>query len=211
MSTNTRDWVSWHDQYQDGGSDLSRRLTVVQTEIRKALATKPTGPFRAVSVCAGQGHDLIGVLADDPDSGRVTARLVEVAPENVASIRARAERAGLELEIVEGDAADTTLYEGAVPADLVLAVGIFGNISEEDVFATIRSLPQFCAPGATVLWSRGQHLRDITGRIRGAFTEAGFEETAFHKPEDATFQIGAARYQGPPQPLRPAHLFTFVK
>ncbi|HWE11264.1 MAG TPA: class I SAM-dependent methyltransferase [Solirubrobacteraceae bacterium] len=211
MSTSTRDWVAWHDQYQDGSSDLSRRLRVVQTEIRRALATTPAGPFRAVSVCAGQGHDLIGVLADHPDSHRVTARLVEVSAENVATMRARAERAGLDLEIVEGDAADTASYAGAVPADLVLAVGIFGNISDEDVFATIRSLPQFCAPGATVLWSRGQQLRDITDHIRHAFTQAGFEETAFHKPADAMFQIGAARYQGPPQQLQPAHLFTFVK
>jgi hypothetical protein len=211
MSTSTRDWVAWHDQYRDGSSDLSRRLRVVQAEIRKALATKPTGPFRAVSVCAGQGHDLIGVLANYPDSDRVTARLVEVAPKNVATMRAHAEHAGLDLEIVEGDAADTALYAGAVPADLVLAVGIFGNISNEDVFATIRSLPQFCALGATVLWSRGQQLRDITDRIRNAFTQAGFEETAFHRPEDATFQIGTARYQGPPQQLQPAHLFTFMK
>jgi hypothetical protein len=211
MSTRTRDWIAWHDQYQDGSSDLSRRLRVVQAEIRKALATKPTGPFRAVSVCAGQGHDLIGVLANHPDSDRLTARLVEVAPENVAKMRARAEQAGLDLEIVEGDAADTALYAGAVPADLVLAVGIFGNISDEDIFATIRSLPQFCAPGATVLWSRGQQLPDITNRIRNAFTDAGFEETAFHKPEDATFQIGVARYQGLPQQLQPARLFTFVK
>ena len=211
MSTSTRDWVAWHDQYQDGGSDLSRRLKVVQAEIRKALATTPTGPFAAVSICAGQGHDLIGVLANHPGSHRVTARLVEVARENVATMRARAERAGLDLEIVEGDAADTALYAGALPADLVLAVGIFGNISDDDVFATIRALPQLCAPGATVLWSRGQQLRDITDRIRNAFTEASFEETGFHKPEDATFQIGVARYCGPPQQLQPGHLFTFVQ
>jgi predicted RNA methylase len=162
-------------------------------------------------MCAGQGHDLLGVLAESPDAGRVSARLVELSPDNVAAMRIRAELAGLAIEIVEGDASDTSLYEGAVPADLVLAVGIFGNIAEEDIFATIRALPQFCAPGATVLWSRGRQLRDITDRIRDAFTEAGFAETAFHRPEDATFQIGAARYHGPAQRLQPARLFTFVK
>jgi hypothetical protein len=210
MSTGARDWVAWHQQYEDNDSDLSRRLEVVQTEIRKALSARPTGPFRAVSLCAGQGHDLVGVLAESPDAGRVSARLVELAPDNVAAMRVLVKRAGLDIEIVEGDAADTSLYEGAVPADLVLAVGIFGNIVDEDIFATIRALPQFCAPGATVLWSRGQQLPDITDRIRNAFTEAGFQETAFHKPQAATFQIGAARYQGPPQQLRPARLFTFV-
>jgi hypothetical protein len=211
MSTGTRDWVAWHQEYEDDDSDLSRRLAVVQAEIRTVLSAKPTGPFRAVSLCAGQGHDLLGVLAESPDAGRVSARLVELSPDNVTAMRARAKRTGLDVEIVEGDAADTRLYEGAVPADLVLAVGIFGNIVVQDIFATIRALPQFCAPGAGVLWSRGQHLPDITDRIRNAFTEAGFDETAFHKPEDATFQIGAARYQGPTQQLQRARLFTFVK
>ncbi len=211
MSTHTRDWVAWHDEYLDDDSDLSRRLRVVQAEIHRALAAKPSGSFRAVSLCAGQGHDLIGALAGYPAAGRVSARLVELAPDNVAAMRARAGEAGLSLEIVQGDAADAAVYEGAVPADLVLAVGIFGNVADADIFHTIRRLPQFCAPGATVLWSRGQQLPDITNRIRGAFTEAGFEETAFHRPGDATFQIGAARYQGPPQRLQPGHLFTFVK
>ena len=79
-------------------------------------------------------RDWVSWLAqyEDDDSDR-SARLVELSPDNVAAMRARAERAGLELEIVEGDAADTSLYDGAVRADLVLAVGIFGNIAEEDV------------------------------------------------------------------------------
>ena len=140
------------------------------------------------------------------------ARLVELNPENVAEIRAKVAAAGLDLEVVEADAADTRLYEGAIPADLVLAVGIFGNISDHDIFATIDALPQFCRPGATVLWSRGRrHKPDITVQIRSRFVAAGFVETAFHAPLTRNFQIGAERYEGPVQELRRAHLFTFVR
>ena len=32
-----------------------------------------------------------------------------------------------------GDASTTSAYRGAVPADLVLACGIFGNVSDEDI------------------------------------------------------------------------------
>jgi hypothetical protein len=207
-----RDWHAWHHDYDDADSDLSRRLEVVQAEIRKVLPTEPTDEFSVVSICAGQAHDIIGVLSHYPHADKVRARLLELNPHNVEQIRAKVAAAGLNVDVVEGDAADTSLYEGATPADLVLAVGIFGNVSDDDVLTTIRGLPQFCKPGATVLWSRGRQLRpDITPQIRATFAEAGFVETAFHAPDDAKFQIGANRYEGPAQPLRREHLFTFLK
>jgi hypothetical protein len=210
--TKQRDWHAWHSDYEDANSDLSRRLNVVQAEIRKVLPSVPTAEFNVVSICAGQAHDLIGVLSEYPHADKVKARLVELNPHNVEQIRAKVAAAGLDVDVVEGDAADTSLYEGATPADLVLAVGIFGNISDADVFTTIKTLPQFCKPGATVLWSRGRRLRpDITAQIRSTFVDAGFVETDFHAPEDARFQIGADRYEGPAQWLQPGHLFTFLK
>jgi hypothetical protein len=210
--TEQRDWHAWHTDYENAESDLSRRLTVVQAEIRKVLPVAPTATFNVVSICAGQAHDIIGVLSEYPDADKVKARLVELNPHNVEQIRAKVAATGLDVDVVEGDAADTSLYEGATPADLVLAVGIFGNISDADVFTTIKALPQFCAPGATVLWSRGRHLQpDITVQIRSTFVDAGFIETAFHAPQDATFQIGADRYEGAAQQLARGHLFTFLK
>jgi hypothetical protein len=204
-----RDWVAWHESYADEESDLSVRLRVVQTEIRGALDRSPAGPFRAVSLCAGQGHDLIGALAHYPDSDRVSARLVEVNPFNVRAMRERATQQGLDLDIVEGDAADTSLYRGAVPADLVLAVGIFGNVADEDVFRLIGALPQFCVHGATVIWSRGRSVPNLNEQIQSAFTAAGFVQAAFHAPDDGDFQIGVNLYEGPARELEPARLFTF--
>lgn len=43
------------------------------------------------------------------------------------------------------------MYADAVPADLVLLCGIFGNIPDADVQATVRAAPQLCAPGAEVV------------------------------------------------------------
>jgi len=68
-----RDWYDWHAPYDDPESGLSRRLSWVQDRIRVALDEAPPGPFRAISLCAGQGRDLIGVLSGHPRRGDVTA------------------------------------------------------------------------------------------------------------------------------------------
>ena len=55
-----RDWHDWHAAYDNPGSGLARRLSWVQDRIRAALDAAPAGPVRAISLCAGQGRDLIG-------------------------------------------------------------------------------------------------------------------------------------------------------
>jgi hypothetical protein len=57
------DWHAWHDGYDKPGTRLARRLAAVQDQIRVALDAAPPGPLHAVSLCAGQGRDLIGALA----------------------------------------------------------------------------------------------------------------------------------------------------
>ena len=61
-----RDWFTWHDAYDHPGTALSRRLAAVQGQIRAASDAAKPGPLRAISLCAGQGRDLIGVLAGHP-------------------------------------------------------------------------------------------------------------------------------------------------
>ena len=124
------EWVEWHRGYEDASGSLARRLAAVREQIRDALDRCPPGEIRAVSMCAGDGRDLLGVLSAHPRRRDVRARLVEQDPDLVARGQARAVDAPAELVI--GDASTTTAYEGAVPADVVLACGIFGNISDED-------------------------------------------------------------------------------
>jgi hypothetical protein len=206
-----RDWVAWHDAYDDPGSPLAQRLLAVQARIAAALDQAPPGPLRAVSICAGQGRDLIGVLREHPRRGDVTARLVELDPRNAAAARQFAADAGLsQVEVVTGDAAQTDAYAGLVPANLVLACGVFGNITDEDVARTIRCCAGLCATGGTVVWTRGRRGPDLIPQICEWFAAEGFELLGVSEPR-TKWGVGAHRFAGTPAPL-PAgeRMFTFV-
>lgn len=207
-----RDWVAWHDHYDEPGSGLAWRLEVIQDHIRAALDRAPEGPVRAVSLCAGQGRDLLGVLADHRRRHDVTARLVELDPRNTRIARDAAGAAGLAgVEVVTGDAGTTSAYAGAVPADLILACGVFGNVPEEDIATTVALLPRLAAPGATVIWTRHRVAPDLTPRIRTWFADGGFQELAFDTCPARVQGVGVHRLVADPQPFRAGErLFTFV-
>lgn len=205
------DWLDWHGRYDDPHTGLPERLTVVQGFIRDVLDRRPGRDIRIVSACAGQGRDLLPVLADQPGRERVRARLIELDPRNAESARAFARNADLDrVEVVTADASETNAYLGAVPADLVLMCGVFGNVSDEDVERTVRLLPGFCAREALVIWTRGRRLPDLTPAIRRWFGEAGFEERAFESPGPDSYSVGMHQLIGEPAPLQSdRRLFTF--
>jgi len=179
----------------------------VQGHIRDALDRCAPGPIRIVSLCAGQGHDLIGALADHSRAPDVRARLVELHPRNCELARAAAS-AGV--EVMCTDAAMTSAYAGAVPAEIILANGVFGNISDNDIVRTIETLPSLSAPGATVIWTRHRREPDLTPDIRKWFEAAGFTEVAFDAPEGFIFGVGMNRLAKPPEPFRETKMFDFL-
>ena len=202
--------MRWHESYEKGGQ-LALRLEVVQHMIRSALDARATGPIRVISMCAGDGRDLLGVLEDHPRRLDVRGRLVELDPELAARARAHAADVAPGIEIVNGDAATTSAYLGAVPADIVLVCGVFGNITDDDVRHTVESLPALCAPGATVIWTRGTFEPDLTPAIREWFTASGFSELAFVAIPETTAAVGADQLASPPQAFVPdVTLFTFL-
>jgi hypothetical protein len=204
------EWVEWHRGYEQG-SPLALRLGVVQGLIRTALDGCPPGPIRIISMCAGDGRDLLGVLEDHPRRGDVSARLVELDPELVARGRERAAAISPYIEVVNADASLTNAYASAVPADIVLVCGIFGNVTDEDIEYTVDYLPTLCAPGATVIWTRGTFKPDITPVVRAWFEAAGFSELAFVAIPDTTAGVGAARLTASPRAFEPdLRLFTFL-
>jgi hypothetical protein len=210
-TTGSRDWYSWHAGYDTSGSALARRLAAVQQRITATLDLAGPGPLRVISLCAGQGRDLLDVLAIHPRRHDVTARLVELDPRNAALAGRAAEAAGLDsVEVRVGDAALTDQYAGMVPADLVLVCGIFGNISVADVEATIGYAGQLCATGGTVVWTRHRRPPDLVPRVCDWFAEHGFEQRWLSAPDDG-FGVGAHRFAGRPRPLeRGRRMFTFV-
>jgi hypothetical protein len=205
------DWHAWHGAYDAPDSHLTRRLSTVRERIRSFLDAAAPGPVRAVSVCAGQGLDLIGALADHPRRADVSARLVELDPRNTEAARAAVAELGLDgVEVVTGDASLTDAYAGAVPADLVLVVGVFGNVTVADIERTVDHLDQLCAPGGTVIWSRNRKEPDVFPTVCRRLEERGFERVWLSDPA-ARQGIGVHRFTGEPRPLEEGvRLFTFL-
>jgi hypothetical protein len=208
----TRDWHEWHESYENPSSRLSARLAVVQRFLADALDRAPAGSIRVLSLCSGQGRDILGVLPDHPRRDDVDAVLVEADPGLAASAWERAGEAGLDehVTVIEGDAGLTSTFASGVPADVLLLCGIFGNITDDDVEHTVRSAATLCHDGATVLWTRHPTPPDLTVSIRQWFAESGFLEVGFEAPEEWNFGVGAHRLLAEPEPFREQRLFRFV-
>lgn len=87
-----KDWRVRHEAYADPSSPLARRLEVVRRRLRPVLDEVDRQPPRLLSLCAGNGRDVIPVLAEH---GQVVAVLVESDPQLAAWATAAAFAAGL--------------------------------------------------------------------------------------------------------------------
>jgi hypothetical protein len=209
-----RDYRAWHNDYDDPNSPLAERLRIVQRRLGELLTAAPAGPIRVISMCAGQGRDVLGVVPKHERRSDVSGVLVELDPDNVRFARETAAAAGLSsVEVIEADAAVSDVYAPFVPADIVLACGIFGNITDADLENTVRTLSMLCNQGAAVIWTRHRENPEVIRAIRAWFVEAGFEDLTFDAPESPKlYGIGTARLVGAPIPWRSGHrFFTFIR
>ena len=114
------------------------------------------------------------------------------------------------VDVLQADAGVTATYRDAVPADILMLCGIFGNVSDGDIRRTVTNAARLCAPSATVLWTRHRQDPDRTGDIREWFTEAGYEKLAFDSPGHDRFAVGTLRLAASPLAYLPdMRLFTF--
>ena len=206
------DWSEWHEADARPDSRLAARLAAVRGEITRCLDVTAPDPVRVVSACSGDGRDLLGVLSQRSDASRVTALLVERDAELASRARASAGNLSARVEVRQADAAQSDVYADAVPAELVLLCGIFGNISDADIRTTVAAAPQLCAPGAEVIWTRHRGEPDLTPSIREWFAEAGFEEVTFIAPDADDWSVGVHRLASDPLLLEPGRQwFTFFR
>jgi len=206
------DWVAWHAAYDDPASPLSARLERIRSHLSDAIDRAPAGRVSLVSLCAGQGHDVIGILPHHPRRADVCAVLVEADARNADLARAAAARRGLsQVEVRQADASLVASFADALPADVLLLCGIFGNVSDRDIRRTVQAAPALCRAGATVIWTRHRRPPDLTPRIRAWFADSGFEEIAFDEPEtSALTSVGVNRLRSTHTAELPGHrLFTF--
>ncbi|WP_194899388.1 SAM-dependent methyltransferase [Catenulispora pinisilvae] len=232
-----RDWKDWFAAYDDPESPLVKRLAAVQQGIRRALDEAPSGVINVLSLCAGEGRDLIPVLADHPRRADVRARLIEFDPVIAQKARDAVAAAGLDgvdgtdgiggvggldgagggtgaiVDVMTGDAADPALFGDYAPAHLLLLCGIFGNITEADIQNTVTRAAHLTALGGTAIWTRHRHDPAVIPRIHGWFGDAGFSglwESDTDLP--TVIYVAANRQEREPTPLPDDRkLFTFVR
>ena len=206
-------WNEWHKHY-DSQPNLQERLRNVRREIIAALDECPPGPIQIISVCAGDGRDLLGALENHPRRNDVTALLLDNNAQSVELGKSAAEIIGLgrQLQFVEADATLAKNYASHVPADLILLCGFLGHMLHKEVPGLIESLPMFCKTGGQAIWSRRTILYD--GReqiflIREFFRKANFVEVHFEAASANGHAVGRARFAGQPKPLDSSRvLFT---
>lgn len=174
-----KDWFEWHDLYKTEPK-LQQRLQIVQEYISNSLAASPPGAIRVISICAGDGRDLLETLASHPRTKDVYARLVELDPKLVERGRATIESLGLtqQIEFINGDATISSNYVEAVPADIVIVCGVFGNLADEaELNRLLRNLSFLCKQGTFVIWTRG-HKNGIaySETVRRFLRESGLRK-----------------------------------
>jgi len=206
------DWGRWHEAYDDPDSVLSRRLGVVRTRIRVALAALGPGDRRILSLCAGDGRDLLPVLSELAPERRPVAVLVELDEHLAHNASSESTARGLDtVRVLTGDAGDSSLYRDVLPVDLLMLCGIFGNITEADIRATIDAVPAMLRPQGFVLWTRGNQDPELRPTIRQWFTDMGAREISYDgEPEAYGVGVSQTRDTAPDRPL-PDPLFTFVR
>ena len=209
-----RDWLSWHEAYDDPSGSLARRLEVVKGRLSQALDGVTRRNPVLLSLCAGDGRDLLGVLSARTAEPQVAVVLVEREPTLALRATEAAAASGLtSVEVRRRDAGDPASFSDVLPVDVLLLCGIFGNIEHAAVKDLIEVIPTLVRPDGYVIWTRSGAEPDRRPEIRRWFAAAGLEEVAFDgAPEH--FGVGLNQRRSCLAPGRqrlPERLFSFLQ
>jgi hypothetical protein len=208
-----KDWLGWHQAYDDSASALARRLEVVRHQLGQALDEVPATKPVLLSLCAGDGRDVISVLAARATQPQVAAVLIE----NDATLASRARKAATDAGLTSvqvrcRDAGAVDSFSDVLPVDVLMLCGIFGNIEHSVVKTVVDAVPRLVSSGGYVIWTRGDSEPDRRPEIRRWFTSAGLEEVAFEGAPEP-YGVGMNRQRRAPAPAPappiPDRLFTF--
>ena len=194
-----RIWSDWpdsaykHQHYRD-------RLKTVQDHLSECLDNAHEGPLRIISICAGDGRDIIDVLHSHHRRNDVTAWLVELNAYSVDAGQRRATAAGLAgiVNFLHCDATTFAAYKEIYPADIVLLCGVWGHVPATDRQMFAGALAALCRPGAMVVWTRG-----VAGDFRrfadidAVFTGPSWQKVRVSFTSSRKWAIVTNRYVGP--------------
>lgn len=192
--------MEWHKTYDDPDSSLTRRLSVVQRRLEESLAAVGRPSPSILSLCAGDGRDAIPVLSANRFRWDASAVLVELDERLAAAATSAAAENGLaSVDVRCRDAADPSSFIDALPVDVLLLCGIFGNIAHDSVRTVIEAIPLMLREGGFVIWTRGAGGREEPDRrpeVRRWFRGAGLPEVAFDG-EPETYGVGVNTVDAP--------------
>jgi hypothetical protein len=192
-----RPWQNWPERaygtrlYQD-------RLAAVQEHLAERL-DQATGPVRIISLCAGDGRDVIGTLARRARGENVQAWLVELNRQSVIEGRRRANRVGVadKVVFVNGDATTYATYRSIPPADIMLACGVWGHVPPCQRRNLVHALACLSQTGGAVIWTRGvarglHRLREIEAH----FEAPSWRQLRLSYTPDGKWALNSYRYCG---------------
>lgn len=190
-------WPKWHEGYEIEDSFLHQRLQDVKRVLVRSIREFDR-PVRIISVCAGQGRDVIEVLRDDPSLNVKDAYLFEIDPENVAFGENLVSHYRLNnVNYVIGDASITSVYKEFVPTDILMLCGIFGNVSQADIKTTLKAATTLLVRGGVVIWTRHRGEPNIVPEIQIWAKDLDFHEIELIAPPETLYAVGSNRYLGP--------------
>lgn len=204
------DWVAWHAAYESAESSLSRRREIVQARLAETLGALGA-PARLISLCAGDGRDVIEIRRRVGPSWTGRAVLVELDPR--LARRARDAARGLDgVEVRCADAADRSSIADVVPVDVLMLCGVFGNVEPTDVERIVGRCTTLLDDGGYIIWTRGGGEPDRRGEVRAVFGESGFDEVSFDGAPER-YGVGVSRLRSRPPAMwqRGVPLFQFVR
>jgi hypothetical protein len=206
-------WTNWPERAYSQRR-YQQRLAAVQEHLAKRLDVAPVGPVRIISICAGDGRDLLGVLEMHRRRNDVTAWLVEQSLQSVSASAARARALGLDsaVRFLHADATGYKTYHGIAPADIVLLCGVWGHVPVHDRASVIRALTCFCKPGGAVIWSRAVAKGMIRlQQIQALFAGPSWEQISLTFTPDETWAVATHRFCGPAVDLpKEGQIFHFA-
>jgi hypothetical protein len=192
-------WSGWPDRaYQR--NRYQQRLSAVQQHLIECLETAPRDSLRILSLCAGDGRDVVSVLRSHPRRTNVSAWLVEIDRRSVAIGMQNVESAGLvdSVRFLNEDATDYATYANIPPSHITLACGVWGHVPTQERASFVHAIACLCQPGGSVIWTRGVSKgMDRLHQILSHFTPACWEEVRVSLTPDKGFAVATHRYCGP--------------
>jgi ubiquinone/menaquinone biosynthesis C-methylase UbiE len=207
-------WSGWPElAYQR--PHMRERLRIVQEQLAECLDQAPRGPLQILSICAGDGRDVIGVLQSHRRQKDVEAYLVELNGQSVTEGIKQMEASGLEnvVNFINADATDYSTYKNLAPCDIVLLCGVLGHVPANGLAKLIHALASFCKPGGKIIWTRkiskGEHLlKQVQSQFDDNLWSPVRQDSTFNKK----WVVCTYRYRGPALEIpRNGRIFTFRK